>query len=54
MWCQFFYPELISTGQVITELFVRLSDKYDIEVHCAQPTIIKSDKVPSVLQYKGD
>jgi colanic acid biosynthesis glycosyl transferase WcaI len=53
VWCQFFYPELISTGQVITELFVRLSDKFNIEVHCAQPTIKKSDRVPTVLLYRG-
>ena len=53
VWCQFFYPELISTGQVVTELFVRLSNAYDIEVHCAQPTIKKSSKVPKVLHYEG-
>ena len=53
VWCQFFYPELISTGQVISELFVRLSDKLDIEVHCAQPTIKQSNKVPKVLFYRG-
>jgi colanic acid biosynthesis glycosyl transferase WcaI len=53
VWCQFFYPELISTGQVVTELFLRLSNAYDIEVHCAQPTIKKSSKVPKVLHYEG-
>ena len=53
IWCQFFYPELISTGQVITELFVRLSDKFNIEVHCAQPTLKQSDKVPTILIYQG-
>jgi colanic acid biosynthesis glycosyl transferase WcaI len=53
VWCQFFYPELISTGQVITELFIRLSNKFDIEVHCAQPTIKQSDKVPKILFYQG-
>jgi glycosyltransferase involved in cell wall biosynthesis len=53
VWCQFFYPELISTGQVITELFVRLSDKFEIEVHCGQPTIKQSNKVPQVLLYEG-
>ena len=53
MWCQFFYPELISTGQVITELFVRLSANYNIEVHCAQPTIKQSVRVPTVLLYQG-
>jgi colanic acid biosynthesis glycosyl transferase WcaI len=53
VWCQFFYPELISTGQVITELFIRLSNQFDIEVHCAQPTIKQSNKVPEVLFYQG-
>ena len=53
VWCQFFYPELISTGQVVTELFVRLSNALDVEVHCAQPTIKKSSKVPKNLYYEG-
>jgi colanic acid biosynthesis glycosyl transferase WcaI len=53
VWCQFFYPELISTGQVITELFTRLADKFEIEVYCAQPTIKKSGKVTRVLFYQG-
>ena len=53
VWCQFFYPELISTGQVITELFTRLADKFEIEVYCAQPTIRKSSRVPRVIFYQG-
>ncbi len=53
VWCQFFYPELVSTGQVVTELFVRLSSTLEVEVHCAQPTIKKSRKVPKVLHYEG-
>ena len=53
VFCQFFYPELISTGQVITELFVRLSASYKIEVLCAQPSIKKSTRVPTVLLYQG-
>lgn len=53
VWCQFFYPELISTGQVITELFERLSDRFEIEVHCAQPTLEKSVKISPVLDYRG-
>ncbi len=53
VWCQFFYPELISTGQVITELFTRLADKFEIEVHCAQPTLKKSSHVPAVLYFEG-
>ena len=52
VWCQFFYPELISTGQVITELFERLSNDFDIEVWCAQPTIKKACRVPAVIHYK--
>jgi colanic acid biosynthesis glycosyl transferase WcaI len=53
VWCQFFYPELISTGQVVTELFEQLSKQVQVEVHCAQPTIKKSSKVPSVLDHRG-
>jgi len=53
VWCQFFYPELISTGQVVTELFEQLSKQVQVEVHCAQPTIKKSSKVSPVLDYKG-
>jgi colanic acid biosynthesis glycosyl transferase WcaI len=52
VWCQFFYPELISTGQVITELFERLSNDFDIEVWCAQPTITKANRVPAVIHHK--
>ena len=53
VWCQFFYPELISTGQVVTELFEQLSKQVQVEVHCAQPTIKKSSKVLHVLDYRG-
>ena len=44
--------ELISTGQVITELFERLSKDFDIEAWCAQPTIKKACRVPDVIHYK--
>jgi colanic acid biosynthesis glycosyl transferase WcaI len=48
-----FYPELISTGQVVTELFERLADQLDIQVLCAQPTIVKSPICPKFSSYMG-
>ncbi len=53
--CQIFYPELISTGQTLTELCEQLSaNGVEIEVLCAQPTIVKmSEKVPRIIDYKG-
>jgi len=38
--CQLFYPELLSTGQTMTELAEVLSVKgVDVEVWCGQPTV---------------
>ncbi len=53
VWCQFFYPELISTGQVVTDLFEALSKDLKINVLCAQPTIVATKKVPPVLNHKN-
>ena len=53
VWCQFFYPELISTGQVVTELFESFSKSIDIHVLCAQPTIVKADKIPLILIHSN-
>ena len=53
VWCQFFYPELISTGQVVTELFESFSKSIDIHVVCAQPTIVKADKIPLILIHSN-
>jgi glycosyltransferase involved in cell wall biosynthesis len=52
---QLFYPELISSGQTVTELCEALSDQGEqIEVWCAQPTLIEhSATVPQVLSYHG-
>jgi len=38
--CQLFYPELISTGQTLTELCEKLVDmNIDVDVLCGPPTI---------------
>jgi hypothetical protein len=39
--CQLFYPELVSTGQTLTELIEELSGRgSDVTVIAAQPTVI--------------
>jgi colanic acid biosynthesis glycosyl transferase WcaI len=54
VFCQLFYPELISTGQTVTELCEALQKKgQNITVFCAQPTLIKTNKVNTELHYKG-
>ena len=41
--CQLFYPELVSTGQTVTELCETLSEKgHNITVWCAPPSILKT------------
>ncbi len=46
--CQLFYPELISTGQTITELAQALAAKrVRISVLCAQPSLLSTDKLPA-------
>ncbi|MDR3670296.1 MAG: glycosyltransferase family 4 protein [Holophaga sp.] len=51
--CQLFYPEMVSTGQTLTELCCELSDRaWDIEVVCASPTVQKAkEPVPSLLRH---
>jgi colanic acid biosynthesis glycosyl transferase WcaI len=51
---QYFYPEMISTGHILTELLVELAAK-DVKasVICAQPTYYSREKVPSKIDYKG-
>jgi glycosyltransferase involved in cell wall biosynthesis len=53
--CQLFYPELVSTGQTMTELCEALADKgADVEVICAQPTYLKPNfAVSNFIKYKG-
>lgn len=52
---QLFYPELISTGQSLTELSEALSDKgVKIQVICAPPTLVDQDSVcPKELVHHG-
>jgi glycosyltransferase involved in cell wall biosynthesis len=53
--CQLFYPELVSTGQTLTELcegLVRLG--VDVEVVCGPPTVLDRDKkVAKYIEHKG-
>ncbi|MCX7918580.1 MAG: glycosyltransferase family 4 protein [bacterium] len=53
--CQLFYPELVSTGQTLTELceeLVKLG--VEIEVICGPVTILKKqNKIPKYLEYQG-
>jgi len=53
--CQLFYPELVSTGQTLTELCEELAGRgMDIEVICARPTVINRKKtVRKEIEYKG-
>ncbi len=52
--CQLFYPELVSTGQTLTELCEVLVDLgVKIEVVCGPPTIIdRKTKIPRYLEHK--
>ena len=50
---QLFYPELVSTGQTLTELCEVLVDKgIDIDVFCGPPTLTK-EKAKPITIYKG-
>lgn len=51
---QHFYPELISTGQTITELAENLAEKgVQCEVWCGYPTTIKrKEKISKIIDYK--
>ena len=53
--CQLFYPELISTGQTLTELCEELTaEGMQIEVVCGPPTIVDRDSnIPRRINYKG-
>ncbi len=51
---QYFYPEMISTGHILTELVVELVGKgIKTSVICAQPTYYSNDKVDKEITYKG-
>lgn len=53
--CQLFYPELVSTGQTLTELVEEIAKRgLKIKVVASQPTVLsKSEKVDSKISYKG-
>jgi len=53
--CQLFYPELVSTGQTLTELAEQMAScGIDVEVLCGPPTVLgRESKVPSRMEHKG-
>ena len=53
--CQLFYPELVSTGQTLTELCEQLVDLgMELEVVCARPSVIDIKKQPpNLMKYHG-
>jgi len=51
---QYFYPEMISTGHILTELLVELTGKgIKGSVICAQPTYYSTKMVPTKITYRG-
>ena len=51
---QYFYPEMISTGHILTELVVELAKKgTKTSVICAQPTYYSNHKIDKNITYKG-
>jgi glycosyltransferase involved in cell wall biosynthesis len=51
---QYFYPEMISTGHILTELLLELSGKgIRSSVVCAQPTYYSSERIDPLINYKG-
>jgi len=53
--CQLFYPELVSTGQTLTELCEQLDDRgVEIEVVCAPPSVVNPQKkVRRYMEHHG-
>lgn len=53
--CQLFYPELVSTGQTLTELCEELVQLgINVEVICGPQTILNRDKkIPKCMEHKG-
>lgn len=53
--CQLFYPELVSTGQTLTELAEQLvTAGVDVEVVCGPPTVLETQgPVPKRLTHRG-
>ena len=51
---QYFYPEMISTGHILTELLVELSLRgLESSVICAQPTYYSREKVANEIEYNS-
>ena len=51
---QYFHPEAISTGQLLTELAERLARRgFEVEALCAQPTYYGATRVPWRMQHAG-
>jgi glycosyltransferase involved in cell wall biosynthesis len=51
---QYFYPEMISTGHILTELLSELSGRgLRSSVICAQPTYYSTKKIDSLINYNG-
>lgn len=54
IFSQYFYPEMISTGHLLTELVVELARKgIKSSVICAQPTYYSNDKLDKKIIYNG-
>lgn len=53
--CQLFYPEMISSGQILTELCEELADMgVEIQVLCGPPTVVdRTVRVPRHMEYRG-
>ncbi|NBV42228.1 glycosyltransferase WbuB [bacterium] len=55
IFCQLFYPELVSTGLTVTELAEALTDRgVAVSVVCGPPTIMdQTSYLPRVIDYRG-
>jgi glycosyltransferase involved in cell wall biosynthesis len=53
--CQLFYPELVSTGQTLTELCEELAGRgLDVEVVCGPLTVVdRKRRVPRRIEHRG-
>jgi len=51
---QYFYPEMISTGHILTELLLELSARgLKSSVICAQPTYYSRERVRPIINHQG-
>lgn len=55
--CQHFYPEMLSTGKLLTELAVGLAEQgHNLRVYCARPAYLdqaNTEETPRRLTYRG-